>query len=168
MLSDHDAIANTLKGNGNQYSEIVKRYQNYVFAIALRICAGNRELAEDASQQAFLKSYNHLKTYDKTQPFKTWIGKITVNCAIDIVNKEQKTQQLSEHFCPTQPKPEQLNNDFFDLIKTLPALERGIFILKYIYEYTIAEIAATVACNENTIKSRLRRTLRQLKDEIRL
>ena len=165
MLTDNQLVAKTLADGGHHYSELIKRYQNYVYSICVRIVAGDHHLAEDISQTTFIKSYKYLDKYENSKPFKAWIGKIAVNCALDTLNAESKhkTNIATENLYTTDGN----DIEFFDLIKVLSPEKRSIFILRYIYGYTTAEIAPIVNIKQSTIKSQLYRALEQLRLQLR-
>lgn len=167
MPTDQQIVATTLRSGSYFYTPIIEKYSNYVFAIALRISAGNHALAEDICQNTFLKSFRYLKSYDSRKPFKSWLASIAIRCAIDQCQKEQKhIQSITQIQEEDEGHLQYDDNAFFKMIRPLSSYDRSLFVLKYLYQYSNAEIAAVLDTNENTVKSKIHRNLKQLKDEI--
>ena len=69
-------------GDTRAFDRLVERYQKPVFSLAFRML-GNRDEAEDAAQEAFLKAYRALGSYDRRRSFSTWLLSITAHHCID-------------------------------------------------------------------------------------
>jgi RNA polymerase sigma-70 factor (ECF subfamily) len=88
--SDNDIISLVLKGDHNAYGELVSRYQNYVFTLALRIVK-NREDAEEVAQDSFIKAYKYLADFKGASKFTTWLYTIVNNTGISFLRKKKLT-----------------------------------------------------------------------------
>jgi RNA polymerase sigma-70 factor (ECF subfamily) len=92
--TDQDLIALARSGSEKAYRELLDRYQRPVFSLIYRMVR-DRELAEDLSQETFIKVFNHLDRYNPTYKFSSWIFKIASNLAIDALRKKEiKTVSL--------------------------------------------------------------------------
>ena len=163
METDEELVKRTLKGGSHHYGVLIQRYADYLFGLGMRLTAGNKELAEDISQQSFLKSFTYLKSFDSRKSYKYWLTGIAVNCFKDMVKKEQQYTELDaavELSCSPQLEGD---SGFFDLIKPLTKDERILFTLKYIYAYQINDIADFLNQKPGTVKSRISRALEKLK-----
>src|SRR5881392_4194163 len=87
-LSDIEIIKKVLGGEQNAYAELVKRYQNYVFSLALRFTK-NREDAEEVSQDIFVKAYRSLADFKGTAKFSTWLYTIVNTTCITFLRKKR-------------------------------------------------------------------------------
>ena len=163
METDEELVKITLKGGSHHYGVLIQRYADYLFGLGMRLTAGNRELAEDISQQCFLKSYSYLKSFDSRKSYKYWLTGIAVNCFKDMVKKEQQYTALDAHDEPSYSPQLEGNSGFFNLIKPLTEDERILFTLKYIYEYRVNDIADFLDLKPGTVKSRISRALEKLK-----
>ena len=74
-------VAQARQSDAMAFSELVRRYENKIFRLALHITQ-NREDAEDVLQEAFLKAYEHLDQFQGNSKFYTWIVRIAVNQAL--------------------------------------------------------------------------------------
>src|SRR4029453_3897651 len=82
--SDRTAVARAGDGDSDSFRSLVERHSRYVFSVAYRL-TGSVEDAEDVVQNAFLKAYKQLSRFEARADFKTWLHRITVNCAIDLI-----------------------------------------------------------------------------------
>jgi len=129
---------------------------------------GNVQLAEDATQEAFLKAFTNLHTLKEIAKFGSWISVIVTNCAIDILRKNKK-------IILTDNENDYLNSDLENspqdsweqqetcqevrsALQMLDPEDREILVLKYFNELSIQEIAELTSLPTGTIKSRLFRT----------
>src|SRR3984893_1466801 len=92
--SDNEILSRVLQGDQQAYAEIVKRYQSFVFTIALRYTS-NREDAEEIGQDCFVKAYRSLSDFRGESKFSTWLYTIvTTTCLTFLRKKKLETQSL--------------------------------------------------------------------------
>ncbi|MGH2647030.1 MAG: RNA polymerase sigma factor, partial [Ginsengibacter sp.] len=82
-------IDRILNGDTGAFKFLVEKYQKMVYTLALKI-TGNKEEAEDAAQEIFLKCYRSLSSYNNRAAFATWLYRITYNHAVDTLKKNRK------------------------------------------------------------------------------
>ncbi len=87
-LRDNEIISLVLNGDHAAYGELVNRYQNYVFTLALRIVK-TREDAEEVAQDAFVKAYKYLADFKGESKFTTWLYTIVNNTGISFLRKKK-------------------------------------------------------------------------------
>src|SRR5215510_11751646 len=90
-------VARCLKGDASAFEPLVTRYERVLFTVALRLL-GNAEDARDATQNAFVRAYQRLDTFDPSRRFFSWIYRIAVNESLNF----RRTQR------PYEPLPEAL------------------------------------------------------------
>src|SRR6266487_3427321 len=94
--SDNEIITRVLRGEQALYSDLVKRYQNFVFTITLRYTP-NREDAEEIAQDVFVKAYRSLADFRGESKFSTWLYTIAVNTCITFLRKKKpETRSLTD------------------------------------------------------------------------
>jgi RNA polymerase sigma-70 factor (ECF subfamily) len=173
MLSDEALIERSLTQGNHHFGELVKRYSDYLFGFGIRLTAGDSELAKDLSQQTFVRAFRYLHSFDTRHQsshakgenrFRNWLTGIAVNCFNDLIKKENRYQELDDYFEPRYEAQYDESREFFDLISPLTKEERLIFILKYVYEFKIDEIARMTALNSGTVKSKISRALERLRE----
>lgn len=161
------------------FAEIVYSFQDAVYNLAYRML-GERTEAEDATQEAFLRAFNHLDRYDTARSFKTWLLSIASNHCIDRLRKRRlKWLSLDEPLSTTlalssdEPLPEEValdherSHQIQALLDELNPDYRAVVVLRYWYDYSYVEIAETLQTTESAIKSRLFRARQTLADKIK-
>ena len=177
-----DQIKNSLKGDLDSFNQIVLEYQNLVYNQAYRII-GEPDAAEDAVQEAFISAYKKLHTY-RGGSFKSWLLRIVSNACYDEFRRRKRqpvaplypenqngneTESVS-WLEDTEEKPEEfvLRNELSEAIQIcLDRLEfefRTIVVLVDLQGMDYASAAKVVDCPLGTVKSRLARARRNLKD----
>ena len=87
-LSDQEVVALARSGAETAYRELVRRYERPIFSLVYRMVR-DRELAEDLSQETFIKALNALDSYRPEYKFSSWIFKIANNAAIDQLRRRE-------------------------------------------------------------------------------
>lgn len=171
--TDQNLIDNILAGDTNSFGELVDRYQDFVFTIAIRILK-NREEAEEVAQDSFIKAFDSLKSYRGEAKFSTWLYRIVYHKSLDRI-KKNKRQQTFEII-------EEITDDSFDHIENgleamlseerseiinkcigqLPEEEAAIISLYYFEEQSVKEIAQVTSLTEDNIKIKLYRSRKKL------
>src|SRR6516164_6296037 len=84
--SDHSIVRAVLAGDKEAYGALVRAHSASVFRVAFRI-VGNEADAEEIVQEAFLRGYQRLESYQQRSAFGTWIYRIAVNCALNRISQ---------------------------------------------------------------------------------
>jgi len=156
-------------GDQSAFSSLVETYQTPVYNLAYRLL-GNRLEAEDAAQEAFIRAYTRLHTYDPSRKFSSWLLAITSHYCIDVLRKRRiqslpldELPPLVDLAMPQATQPEQVvvrqqtATAVQKLLNLLPRAYRTPVILRYWYDMSYREIAETMGLNEGTVKTRLYR-----------
>lgn len=99
-LSDEELVARCkreLPADTRSYEVLVRRHMERVYGMAYRV-VGNKEDAEDVAQDAFLKVYHGLKTFEQQASFSTWLYRIVTNCALDLLEKTRRHRHTNVRF----------------------------------------------------------------------
>ena len=81
-------INEVIKGNQDAFEEIVTLFQHRLYQVCFRML-GNRQEAEDIAQEAFVRAYVNIHTYDQKRKFSTWLFRIATNLCIDRIRKKE-------------------------------------------------------------------------------
>ncbi|MCG9129058.1 sigma-70 family RNA polymerase sigma factor [Candidatus Poribacteria bacterium] len=178
--NDTDLIQRTLTGDKSAFSELVKKYQKQVHTLAWRK-TGDFHTAEDITQDTFINAYQRLHTLKKPQQFSGWLYVIATRQCLAWFRKKRLQKKISEHI----DTPE-IENDAYSqhiaeeqasqtdqateevvrkLLETLKESERTVITLYYFAEMTNEEISKFLGVSVNTIKSRLHRARKRLKNK---
>lgn len=161
-------IHRILSGDTGAFSCLVEKYQNMVYTLAYKIL-GNKEDAEDAAQEIFVKCYRALNRYNGQAAFATWLYKITYNHAIDILKKSNRKWHIIEWKNDLEPgmiKPHSFDEKIDlkeiqlllkEAIHRLPAYDQVIVTLYYYEDLPLKEIAEIIGIRENNVKIKLYR-----------
>ena len=170
--SDAQLIHRVLDGDENAFSALVEKYQKQVHALAWRKI-GDFHIAEEITQDTFLRAYQKLRTLKKPQRFASWLYVIaTSRCNTWLHKKHLRTQLLKNKGGVRSEEPsysqyvveenERISGQaqrevVKKLLAKLQESERTVMTLHYFAEMSCTEIGAFLGVSANTIKSRLRR-----------
>ncbi len=177
-MSDEQAILQqAIHGDIDAFGILIELYQQAVINLAYRML-GNYQEAEDAAQEAFIRAFRNLRSYDPQRSFKTWLFSITSNHCIDRLRKRRLTYLSIDE--PLPPHPSLMSDEQADPEQQLLEQERSIYIqnlleqlapdyraaviLRYWYDMSYTEIADALGTTESAIKSRLFRARQMLAD----
>lgn len=147
-----------------------RKYYGYVIAISLAYCT-NREVAEEVTNDAFMKFFSSISMYDQSFPITAWLRRITINTAIDHYRKGRKHLYHLE-LDATELGPHTLDHvdhmeadDIYQLMSELPDTLRMVFNLYEVEGYSHCEISKRMGIGESSSRTYLTRAklkLRQL------
>ncbi|HKT44545.1 MAG TPA: sigma-70 family RNA polymerase sigma factor [Gaiellaceae bacterium] len=144
---------------------IFDRHWDRVWRAAYAV-SGDRELASDAAQDAFIRAGAALHRFDRSRPVEPWLVRIAVNRAIDLVRarrREDGEDELPETVAFDPPLPD---DDLGEALRRLGPERRAVIALHYWLDYTTPEIAEILGVPLGTVNSRLARALRDLRLEL--
>jgi RNA polymerase sigma-70 factor (ECF subfamily) len=191
--TETEAIRQILAGDRDAYRVLMDRHFYSVLRVTFRI-TGNEADAEEAAQEAFLRAYNKLPSFRQDSTFATWIVRIAMNTAINLV--ERRNRDLTYHAPRIADEPSVgdntvrvadsdggpegvlLNREATNLrqaaMAALTPMERTAFTLRHMEDLPISEIAAALNVPVNSAKqavfravSKLRRSLAPLAGGLR-
>jgi RNA polymerase sigma-70 factor, ECF subfamily len=184
VREDEAALVAAAKGGDlAAFEELVSRYERRIYRLALHITQ-NREDAEDATQDAFLKAFQHLDNFQGDSRFYTWLVRIAVNQALMKLRKRRPNQisldedvDTGEDTIPREvedwgPSPEDRyeQSELGDILNTTIAeLEppfRIVFQLRDIEELSTEETAEALGLSIPAVKSRLLRARLKLRQKL--
>ena len=162
-------------GNKEAFGKIIEAYQTPVYNLAYRMLSNSGE-AEEAAQEAFIRAYTRLDSYNPKHKFSTWLLSITSNYCIDQIRKRRALLlSIDEPIAPhpalmsdkdKAPESQLVNSQQKDMVQSLlDGLEpdyRQAVVLRYWHELSYDEIAEIMDTSVSAIKSRLFRARKQL------
>ena len=144
------------------FSELVREYSPNMYRLAVAILQNSHD-AQDAVGEAVLRAYENLDKLRKKDKFKAWIMQITANEARKLYGKQKKTF-ATEHMEELLPAFEDEHHELWDAVMKLDSVFREVIILFYYERLSIKEICVVLQIKEGTVKSRLSRGKKQLKE----
>lgn len=184
-LDDRDLAAHAARGRESAFRELLTRYERPVFSLVFRMVR-DRALAEDLAQEAFIRAFNAIDSYNPSYKFSNWIFKIANNHTIDYLRK-RKLDTISIHGSPhagtaqeeerTQvvlesdgERPDayvenrELGEQIERAIGRLRPEYRQVILLRHVEGYSYDEIADTLELPLGTVKTYIHRARSELKD----
>jgi RNA polymerase sigma-70 factor, ECF subfamily len=157
------------KGNDKAYLMLFQRYEEDIYRMAY-VYVKNQEDALDIVQEVAYQSFKKISTLKKPEYFKTWLMKITINCSLNIINKNKKVIPLYPDFevlTSSENHDIALSLSLEELMNTLQEDEKSVVLLKYYDDRTLKEIAEILDMPLGTAKSVLYRALDKLRQNIK-
>ena len=181
-LNDSELVKKYLAGESAVLEELIQRHFRPVFLFAKSYVKTDFE-AEDITQETFVKMWKNLKRFDQGKKFTTWLFQIAKNTAIDYLRKHKKivaAEDLDEERMEIQlqqlvdnnPLPQEIfdqagfENKLDEIIGKLPDKQRLVVAMHLRDELTFEEISFILGESVNTIKSRYRRALMLVRDNL--
>ena len=160
-------------GDRNAFGTLMRRYNQRVFRIARAILVDEAE-AEDAVQEAWVSAYRHLHQFEGRSSFSSWIGRIVSREALARARRRRPVPvaEVSEEVMDRRDDPERQAGGvearaiLERAIDSLPDSFRTVFVLRAVEEMSVAETAACLDIPEDTVKTRLHRARRLLRDDL--
>jgi len=173
---DIHLIREVLQGRQSAYATLVDRYQVYVFTLVMRF-VNNREIAEELSQDVFVKAYRFLADFKGNSKFSTWLYTIVNTTCISYLRsrkddlllmeeeqitilQDKQTSQLPNIIAEQKGDAQMINSG----MNLLPPEDARILYLFYNAEQSVEEIGVIMGMSANNVKVRLFRARQKLKE----
>jgi len=184
-LQDLDLVHRAKEGDLSSFSELVSRHERKIFRLTQHI-TGNREDAEDALQESFLKAFTKLAQFEEGAQFYTWLVRIAVNESLMKLRKRRNTPPMVSLDEPIDtedgPLPREIGQwddnpearyaqqelgEILDReVKSLPAVFRTVLVLRDLEQLSTEETAQMLELTVPAVKSRLLRARLQLREKL--
>lgn len=179
-----DRIKQVKKGDQSAFEDVVSFFQNKIYQHCFRML-GNAHEAEDIAQEAFIRAYVNIHSFDDRRKFSTWLYRIATNLTIDRLRKRKPDHYLDAEVKGTEgldmysqladqgrlPEEEveglELQRYIQYEISKLPPKYRSIIMLRYIEEFSLQEISEILDIPLGTVKTRIHRGREALRKKLR-
>lgn len=168
-MIQHDLILAAQSGDREAIESLLRAVELNVYRTAFYML-GNESDAHDACQEALIRIYTKLGSFEFKASFKSWCNRITSNVCIDIIRKRRsfvpvedvEYQLVADDNIALEVELKDLTHDLLIAIQQLPDSFRVILTLRYIHNNSYHEIAEIVQLPINTVKSYLHRARQQV------
>lgn len=163
-MTDATLVRQVLEGDTAAFTMLVDRHAAACTRFAMRML-GNREDAEDATQESFLRAYRFLGRYEERQAFRTWLFQILVNRCRTLAVRRQRQHRMfllddgaiANASVPPAAESSELRSELQRAIAALDADQREAFLLKHVEQLSYEEMAAITGVGISALKMRVKR-----------
>ncbi len=169
-MTDAVVVRRVLEGDVEAFGTLVNRYYDRYARYAVHI-TGNREDAEEALQDAFVRAYRALEQYEERERFAAWLHRIVVNQCRSVLARRKREESNLVDLDPAlacshasigtadDPASDRLQA----LLAILPLEQREALVLKYMDDMTFEEMSTLTGVGVSALKMRVRRALDRLR-----
>jgi RNA polymerase sigma-70 factor, ECF subfamily len=174
-LDEAALVRDAANGDTAAWESLVVIHQEAVFRLAY-LLLGDPEDAKDVAQEAFLRAWKHLHSFDAERPLRPWLLRISANLARNHRRSAGRYFAALLRAFQEQPIPERIEeqnahslqaHELWKAVQRLNELDQQIVYLRYFLDLPVAETAEVLNVPEGTVKSRLSRALEKLRNIIR-
>jgi RNA polymerase sigma-70 factor, ECF subfamily len=179
---EYALIRSVLAGEKDAYGVLVARHSQSVFRIAFRITENDAD-ADEVVQEAFLRGYRKLQDFDARSSFATWIYRIAMNCALDVLKKRKSQAVVSiaedydSELATVQVADRSAGPDRLLLsreietrrhaaMERLTPTERVAFVMRHMEQRSTEEIAEALGIAPNSAKNAIFRAVQKLRQSL--
>jgi RNA polymerase sigma-70 factor, ECF subfamily len=175
--NDNELVERIRGGDDDAFRQIVDRHARPLYRSAYRI-TGNAADADDVVQETFLRSYRALHTYDANASLATWLHRIAINCALDLIDsrkrRERRTTEVEDmtSIASTDASPDrvvlgsEMQRAVAVALTTLSGNERTAFVLRHFEGMPLEEIGKVLGTKMNATKNTVFRAVRKLREQL--
>jgi len=181
MVDERVLIRESRRGDQRAFERLVGLKREKAFRIAFNI-VGDEDDAKDVAQQAFIKLWSALHSFDENSRFDPWFFRIVVNLAIDHCRREKKVVRLEDlpepasGSIPASALPgadasvmrTELRRIFNELAAELPPVQRAVFTLREIEGVATDDIARILGIRPSTVRNHALHARKSLQERLRL
>jgi len=168
-MTDAELVRCALDGDARAFTTLVDRHAAACLRFATRML-GERADAEDAAQQAFLRAYKALASYEERTPFRSWLFAILVNrCRTALVQRARRERRIvldEEQVGSVRVEHDAVSHELREEIewalRSLRAEQREAFLLRHVEQLSYEEMAVVTGAGVSALKMRVKRACERL------
>ena len=172
QLIDGRVIEACQQGDRAAFQLLFEAYKDKVFSIAVYSIGGDRSIADDVTQQIFLKLFTAIRQFRGDSEFTTWLYRLVVNACLDERRRRRRFLPWGETVAVSNPSEKKPQEKQYARTEVAEAVRAAIgelkpkfrlpILLKYVEGLSYEEIATVMGCSKGTVASRLNRGHSQL------
>ena len=172
-MTEDEAVVSCQKGDKDAFRYLVELHKDVVYGTAY-LMTGNRSLAEEQMQEAFLAAWRGIQGFQAGRPFKPWLVRILVNGVLTQQRKRVLSTVPLDDLGPSSERTDlveevealQRRTAVREALSGLNQEQRQVIILRYFAGLTVPELARAIGKREGTVKSRIHRALGRLREQL--
>jgi RNA polymerase sigma-70 factor (ECF subfamily) len=163
QLVDEILVMDAQDGKARAMEMLVSRWQKRLWQHAFRLTA-DEQAAWDVTQQSWLGIIKGLRKLHDPANFRAWAYRITTNKSIDWIRKNRTVKQISIDDIQDHQQKEKNDTSLKELLHKLDVRKRAVICLYYFEQLTVQEVSAALKIPKGTVKSRLAKARKELKE----
>jgi RNA polymerase sigma-70 factor (ECF subfamily) len=175
QIINGQVIAACQRGDRDAFRVLFETYKDKVYSIAVYSVGGDKSIADDVTQQIFLKLFTAIQQFRGESEFTTWLYRLVVNACMDERRRRRRLLPWGDNSThnPSEKKPQEKR---YARLEVAQAVQQAIselkpkfrlpILLKYIEGLSYEEIASVMGCSKGTVASRLNRGHGQLAKQL--
>jgi RNA polymerase sigma-70 factor, ECF subfamily len=178
-MTDAATVSRARTGDPDAFRQLVERHSQPIFRLAYRM-TGNEHDADDVLQETFLRAYRQLGRFEDRANFGTWLHRIAVNCALDLLRSRgridryrsadpEEAEMTAASSDPQQDRlllSAELRDQVAAAMERLSGNERTAFVLRHFEGMPVEEIGKTLGIQVNAAKHTIFRAVRKLRESL--
>jgi len=173
-LDESTLISRSKNGDIAAWEPLVRMHQQPVFRYAY-LLLGDPDDAEDIAQETFLRAWKYLKRFDTTRPLRPWLLSIASNLASNWRRSAGRYVSALTRAFRDEPAPDSIEekstqqmqaDELWEAVQGMKMVDQQVIYLRYFLDLSVAETADVLQIAEGTVKSRLSRALKKLRNII--
>ena len=181
QMTDVATVSRARAGDSDAFRLLVEQHSRLVFRVAYRM-TGNEHDADDVVQETFLRAYKQLGRFEERANFGTWLHRIAVNCALDLLRSrgrldrhyggDPEEAEMMGAISSSDPQQDrlllsaELRDHVTAAMEKLSGNERTAFVLRHFEGMPVEEIGKTLGIQVNAAKHTIFRAVRKLRESL--
>jgi RNA polymerase sigma-70 factor (ECF subfamily) len=181
QMTDVATVSRARAGDSDAFRLLVEQHSRLVFRVAYRM-TGNEHDADDVVQETFLRAYKQLGRFEERANFGTWLHRIAVNCALDLLRSrgrldrhyggDPEEAEMMGAISSSDPQQDrlllsaELRDQVTAAMEKLSGNERTAFVLRHFEGMPVEEIGKTLGIQVNAAKHTIFRAVRKLRESL--
>lgn len=168
-MIDIKKVHRAKNGDHKAFQELMKEEKVKLYKIAY-VYMKNEEDALEVFQETVYKAFISIKNLKDEQYFSTWLTRILINTAFDILKKQQRVIPMEREILESKLNPYIPSEKHSDLLRSITDLDekyKTVIILRFYKDYTVKQIAEILNCPEGTVKTNIHRGVNLLREKMK-
>ena len=181
QMTDVATVSRARAGDSDAFRLLVEQHSRLIFRVAYRM-TGNEHDADDVVQETFLRAYKQLGRFEERANFGTWLHRIAVNCALDLLRSrgrldrhyggDPEEAEMMGAISSSDPQQDrlllsaELRDHVTAAMEKLSGNERTAFVLRHFEGMPVEEIGKTLGIQVNAAKHTIFRAVRKLRESL--
>lgn len=165
LVLDELLVLQCQAGDAEAMDEIVMRWQPRLWRHARRL-SGADDVAADLTQEAWIAIVHGIRGLADPAMFRAWTYRIVANKCADWMRRQQRERIAAVDYEAVAPTEDRSQDELQTALRGLPADRREILVMRYLDEFSTAEIAVVLSIPEGTVKSRLHHARNHLREAL--